>query len=108
MISLSCCIFIFSFFCFSDKAVEEEDEEVSRAIAASLADAKSVGEPDATEDKAEPEKDAEASLKEKPIYPPLPGEPKGSREILCRVAVRLPDGRRVQRNFLKSDPIKVR
>ncbi|XP_020093031.1 plant UBX domain-containing protein 7 [Ananas comosus] len=91
----------------NDKAVEEEDEEVSRAIAASLADAKSVGEPDATEDEAEPEKDAEASLKEKPIYPPLPGEPKGSREILCRVAVRLPDGRRVQRNFLKSDPIKL-
>ncbi|OAY68369.1 Plant UBX domain-containing protein 7 [Ananas comosus] len=86
----------------NDKAVEEEDEEVSRAIAASLADAKSVGEPDATEDEAEPEKDAEASLKEKPIYPPLPGEPKGSREILCRVAVRLPDGRRLLWSFCCS------
>ncbi|KAI4385834.1 hypothetical protein MLD38_003826 [Melastoma candidum] len=44
---------------------------------------------------------------EEPSYPPLPEEPKGDRSLLCRVGVRLPDGRRVQRNFLRSDPIQL-
>lgn len=44
----------------------------------------------------------------KPVYLPLPEEPKGDRNILCRVGFRLPDGRRVQRNFLRTDPIQVR
>lgn len=43
----------------------------------------------------------------RPAYPPLPEEPKGDRNLLCRVGVRLPDGRRIQRNFLKSDSIQV-
>ncbi|KAK3211503.1 hypothetical protein Dsin_016209 [Dipteronia sinensis] len=42
-----------------------------------------------------------------PTYPPLPEEPKGDRNLLCRVGVRLPDGRRTQRNFLSSDPIQL-
>lgn len=45
--------------------------------------------------------------KEKLIYPPLPEEPKGDRNLVCRVGVRLPDGRRLQRNFLRSDPIQL-
>lgn len=43
----------------------------------------------------------------KPSYPPLPEEPKADRNLLCRVGVRLPDGWRVQRNFLLTDPIQV-
>ncbi|KAJ6356629.1 hypothetical protein OIU78_004682 [Salix suchowensis] len=37
-----------------------------------------------------------------PTYPPLPEEPSGDKSLLCRVGIRLPDGRRVQRNFLKT------
>lgn len=52
-------------------------------------------------------KEAETYVSEKPIYPTLPEEPKGDRSLLCRVRVRLPDGRTCQRNFLRSDPIQV-
>ena len=56
------------------------------------------------------EKDKRESPEEnKPSYPPLPEEPKGvDKTLLCRVGVRLPDGRRVQRNFFRTDPIQVR
>lgn len=47
------------------------------------------------------------SLTSVPTYPPLPEEPKDDRSLLCRVGVRLPDGRRLQRNFLRTDPIQV-
>ncbi|OIT34298.1 plant ubx domain-containing protein 7 [Nicotiana attenuata] len=40
-------------------------------------------------------------------YPPLPEEPKGDKNLICRVAIRLPDGRRILRNFLKIDSIKL-
>lgn len=68
---------------------------------------KVAGESDATDDKTNPEEEKEPSLSVKIEYPPLPEEPKVSRDLLCRVAVRLPDGRRIQRNFLHADPIKV-
>ena len=76
------------------------------ALAASMKGIKSpIGSP--AKD-VEPEtEEAENTLNEKPTYPPLPEEPKGSKDRLCRVGVRLPDGRRVQRNFLRTDPIKV-
>ncbi|KAG6399108.1 hypothetical protein SASPL_140582 [Salvia splendens] len=48
----------------------------------------------------------EAKVKE-PAYLPLPEEPKGERNLICRVGVRLPDGRRVQRNFLRTDPVQL-
>ncbi|EHA8590607.1 hypothetical protein COCNU_scaffold021020G000010 [Cocos nucifera] len=35
-------------------------------------------------------------------------EPEGDRKQPCRVGIRLPDGRRLQRNFHHSDPVKVR
>lgn len=44
---------------------------------------------------------------EKIVYPSLPEEPKEKRELLCRVGIRLPDGRRIQRNFLLTDPIQL-
>ncbi|KAL5650601.1 hypothetical protein ACJX0J_041410, partial [Zea mays] len=88
-------------------AVEDEDEELARAIAASLEvviEASDASDDDMAE--AEPEEENEPSLNIKPDYPPLPEEPKGSRELLCRVAIRLPNNQRIQRNFLHTDPIK--
>ncbi|XP_010519525.1 PREDICTED: plant UBX domain-containing protein 7-like [Tarenaya hassleriana] len=43
------------------------------------------------------------------VFPPLPEEPQGSSNggFLCRVGVRLPDGRRLVRSFNKSDPIQL-
>uniref|UniRef100_A0A0E0KWL3 UBX domain-containing protein n=1 Tax=Oryza punctata TaxID=4537 RepID=A0A0E0KWL3_ORYPU len=87
-------------------ATEDEDEELARAVAASLEESKGVGGSD-TSEKIEPEVENEPSLSAKLNYPPLPEEPKGNRELLCRVAIRLPDGRRIQRNFLHTDPIKL-
>ncbi|XP_076911377.1 plant UBX domain-containing protein 7-like [Bidens hawaiensis] len=49
----------------------------------------------------------ECDVKEKYDYPPLPEEPKGDKSLLCRVGFRLPDGSRIQRNFLRSDPIQL-
>ena len=41
-------------------------------------------------------------------YPKLPEEPEGGKGVnICRICVRLPDGRRVQRKFLQSDPIQL-
>jgi len=91
-------------------AVEDEDEELARAVAASLEEGKEIIEAsDASDDmaEAEPQVDNEPSLNIKPDYPPLPEEPTGSRDRLCRVAIRLPNNRRIQRNFLHTDPIKV-
>ncbi|KAG2575560.1 hypothetical protein PVAP13_7KG383400 [Panicum virgatum] len=87
---------------------EDEDEELARAVAASLED-KVVAGSDATDDMAEAEleEENETSLNIKLDYPPLPEEPTGSRDLLCRVAIRLPNNRRIQRNFLHTDPIKL-
>ncbi|KQJ85219.1 plant UBX domain-containing protein 7 [Brachypodium distachyon] len=87
--------------------VEDEDEELARAVAASLEENKGFEQSDATNDKTNPEEENEPSLSVKLEYPPLPEEPKVSRDLLCRVAIRLPDGRRIQRNFLHTDPIKL-
>ncbi|KAK3141193.1 hypothetical protein QOZ80_4BG0330630 [Eleusine coracana subsp. coracana] len=85
-------------------ALEDEDEELARAVAASLEQGKEVVKSDATDEMAELEDKKEPMKLE---YPPLPVEPTGSRDILCRVAIRLPDGGRIQRNFLNTDPIKL-
>lgn len=91
-------------------AVEDEDEELARAVAASLEENKGAAGSDASDDKTNPEEENDPSLTSlgvKREYPPLPEEPKGTRDLLCRVAIRLPDGRRIQRNFLHTDPIKL-
>lgn len=85
-----------------------ENEELLQALAASMEtikDASGVSSSDT--DVASTDKE-EASVTEKPAYPILPEEPKVDRSLLCRVGVRLPDGRRMQRNFLRTDPIQVR
>ncbi|GAY48594.1 hypothetical protein CUMW_112900 [Citrus unshiu] len=84
-----------------------ENEELLQALAASMEtikDASGVSSSDT--DVASTDKD-EASATEKPAYPALPEEPKVDRSLLCRVGVRLPDGRRMQRNFLRTDPIQL-
>lgn len=86
----------------------EEDEEVLRALAASMESMKkssAMSGKDKDTDSAD--NGQETGLPRRPTYPPLPEEPKGDRNLLCRVGVRLPDGRRVQRNFLRTDPIQV-
>ncbi|KVH88295.1 plant UBX domain-containing protein 7-like isoform X2 [Cynara cardunculus var. scolymus] len=72
---------------------DEEDEEMK------LARALSMGTMEDSDGIKEKEKHN--------VYPPLPEEPKGDRNLVCRVGVRLPDGRRLQRNFLRSDPIQL-
>ncbi|KAM2329808.1 plant UBX domain-containing protein 7-like isoform X1 [Malus sylvestris] len=86
----------------------EEDEEVHRALAASMEGMKETsGTISKDKDEIITKKEEETSSIKMPTYPPLPEEPKGDRSLLCRVGVRLPDGRRVQRNFLRVDPIQL-
>ncbi|XP_026395933.1 plant UBX domain-containing protein 7-like [Papaver somniferum] len=47
------------------------------------------------------------SSSKKVTYPDLPEEPMVEKALLCRVGVRLPDGRRLQRNFLRTDPLQL-
>ncbi|KAL9389754.1 hypothetical protein Peur_018359 [Populus x canadensis] len=94
---------------------KEEDEEVLRAVAASMesmkdssviaSNKKDIASND--KDDASTAKGEEKCSTRTPTYPPLPEEPSGDKSLLCRVGIRLPDGRRVQRNFLKTDPIRL-
>ncbi|XP_055822259.1 plant UBX domain-containing protein 7-like [Solanum dulcamara] len=58
-------------------------------------------------DRIEQEEDDHEEIKELICYLPLPEEPKCDRNLICRIAIRLPDGRRIQRNFMKTDSIKL-
>lgn len=81
----------------------ENDEDLQRALAISMDNHKEI-------DRGDPNKVDDATVEEKvkrPAYLPLPEEPKGDRNLLCKVGVRLPDGRRIQRNFLRTDPVQV-
>ncbi|KAJ6981863.1 hypothetical protein NC653_025074 [Populus alba x Populus x berolinensis] len=84
---------------------KEEDEEVLRALAASMESMKDSS-VIASNKKDIASKGEEKCSTRTPTYPPLPEEPSGDKSLLCRVGIRLPDGRRVQRNFLKTDPIR--
>ncbi|KAI4313422.1 hypothetical protein L6164_026406 [Bauhinia variegata] len=86
----------------------EEDEEIQRALAASMESMKESSAAAVRENDANfAVKDQEKELPKRPTFPPLPEEPKGDKSLLCRVGVRLPDGRRVQRNFLRTDQIQL-
>ena len=81
---------------------------MQRALAASMEGVKdSSGMTAKDKDVTVTEEDKTCSTK-KVEYPPLPEEPKGDKNLLCRVGFRLPDGRRVQRNFFRTDSIQVR
>ena len=89
-------------------ATNEEDEELLNALAASMENMKdAIGVSTTDKDITDTEKEEQTLSPKKPTYPPLPEEPKGDRNLLCRVGVRLPDGLRLQRNFLLTDPIQV-
>ncbi|KAI5061027.1 hypothetical protein GOP47_0023532 [Adiantum capillus-veneris] len=97
-----------------------EEEELQRALAASLDDGKEhLGKEAApTVDKngnssthcedVQTETQHEKTATEfKLLCPPLPEEPGQTDGTVCRVAVRFPDGSRVHRRFFRSDPIQV-
>ncbi|KHN06997.1 UBX domain-containing protein 7 [Glycine soja] len=88
---------------------KEEDEEVQRALAASMESMKEstvmTGRDNIDTDVAV--YGQQTTLAKRLIYPALPEEPKVERNLLCRVGVRLPDGHRIQRNFLRTDPIQL-
>jgi hypothetical protein len=90
-------------------ASNEEDEEIKRALAASLESVKESSEmvEGDNEDANVAGNLQEQGLPKRPAYPTLPEEPKVEKHLLCRVGVRLPNGRRAQRNFLRSEPIQL-
>lgn len=86
---------------------QEEEEELLMAVAASLEGTKEAVESCVHVENKNFDEEAKNSYKKEPAYPPLPEEPKGNSELLCRVGIRLPNGRRIQRSFLRSDSIKL-
>ncbi|KAG5531950.1 hypothetical protein RHGRI_026529 [Rhododendron griersonianum] len=91
-------------------ATNEEDEELLQALAASMEGTKDAigGVTTIDKDVTNGEKEEEQMPPpKKATYPQLPEEPTGDRNLLCRVGVRLPDGRRLQRSFWHTDPIQL-
>ncbi|KAI3972481.1 hypothetical protein MKW92_004652 [Papaver armeniacum] len=82
---------------------EEEDEELFLAILASMENMTASGAPTCSDSTNE----LVTSSSNKLAYPALPEEPKVEKSLLCRIGVRLPDGRRLQRNFLRTDPVQL-
>ncbi|KAK4783544.1 hypothetical protein SAY86_007918 [Trapa natans] len=86
--------------------VTEVDEDNQDALAASMED---VNDPivETCEEDGTSRDGEETCSSSKPEFPPLLEEPKADRSLLCRVAIRLPDGRRAQRSFLRTDPVQL-
>ncbi|XP_074341409.1 plant UBX domain-containing protein 7-like isoform X2 [Apium graveolens] len=86
-----------------------EDEEMLLALAASMEGIKDTS--GVSRDMDITDAEEEKYKLKKPTFPPLPEEPKADKKadknLLCKVGVRLPDGRRLQRNFLRTDPIQL-
>lgn len=87
------------------KVAVKDDVEMVQATAVFLEDTRGPR-PLVMDEESRPETSHETNPNEKPTYPPLLEEPEGSTG-LCRVAIRLPDGRKLQRKFLLADSIKV-
>ncbi|XP_065856577.1 plant UBX domain-containing protein 7 isoform X2 [Euphorbia lathyris] len=86
----------------------KEDEDVQRALAASMEGMKDLNRTASdSAGSSNADKEEETCTPEKPTYPLLPEEPRGDKSLICRVGLRFPDGRRMQRNFLKTDPIQL-
>jgi len=90
----------------------KEDEEMILALGASVEGMKLTMTKDSSgmiaKDKDITFTEEEKQCSKKLAYPPLPEEPKGDRNLLCRVGFHLPDGRLLQRNFFRTDSIQVR
>ncbi|KAI3850242.1 hypothetical protein MKX03_025576 [Papaver bracteatum] len=82
---------------------EEEDEEIFQAILASMENMTTTVASACSDSTEEPITCSSNKL----IYPGLPEEPKVDKSLICRIGVRLPDGRRLQRNFLRTDPVQL-
>ncbi|KAK6921422.1 UBX domain [Dillenia turbinata] len=94
--------------CKTQDETNDEDVEVQKALAASLEELHDSREIHSkSDDVSNRDEEEEMATTKKLSYPSLPEEPKGDRSLLCRVGVRLPDGRRLQRNFFRNDPIQL-
>uniref|UniRef100_A0A7N0U0L4 UBX domain-containing protein n=1 Tax=Kalanchoe fedtschenkoi TaxID=63787 RepID=A0A7N0U0L4_KALFE len=92
----------------ADANETDEIEEMQKALAMSMESVKTPALAACSEKGTGPDtKEEPGSSCEKLTFPPLPEEPTGDRNLICRVGVRLPDGRRVQRCFLQSDPVQL-
>ncbi|KAI3899577.1 hypothetical protein MKW98_008365 [Papaver atlanticum] len=80
-----------------------EDEELLLAILASMENMTATVALSCSDSTDEPV----TSSSNKLTFPDLPEEPKVEKTLLCRIGVRLPDGRRLQRNFLRTDPLQL-
>ncbi|KAF5186358.1 Plant ubx domain-containing protein [Thalictrum thalictroides] len=89
------------------KVITEEDDEVLLALAASMENIKDPMEISSTNQSESQIEEPETCKDKKLVYPPLPEEPKYDKARVCRVGFRLPDGRRVQRNFLRTDSLQL-
>ncbi|KAG6537059.1 hypothetical protein ZIOFF_002137 [Zingiber officinale] len=87
------------------KEAVKDDVEMVQAIATSLEDTRGPR-PLVMDEESRPEKSHATNSNEKLTYPPLLEEPQGSKG-LCRVAIRFPNGCRLQRKFLLTDSIKL-
>ncbi|KAI3874077.1 hypothetical protein MKW92_005831 [Papaver armeniacum] len=87
---------------------KSETEEAIGALAASMKNMTATGvttSNDANECKSD---DVGTLLSKKLRYLELAEEPKEvDKKLLCSIRIRLPDGRRVQRNFLRTDPVQL-
>ncbi|KAI3842330.1 hypothetical protein MKW98_026120 [Papaver atlanticum] len=87
---------------------KSEEQEAIGALAASMKNMTATGVPtsnDANECKGD---DVGTLLSKKLRYLELAEEPKEvDKKLLCSIRIRLPDGRRVQRNFLLTDPVQL-
>ena len=81
----------------------EEDKEMLHALAASMEGMKDLRGRTAKDKNVTVTEEKTTCTTNKLAYPPLPEEPKGDRNLLCKVRFHLPDGRKVQRNFFRSD-----
>ncbi|KAI3836534.1 hypothetical protein MKX03_031400 [Papaver bracteatum] len=85
-----------------------EEENAIGALAASMKNMTATGVPasnDANECKGD---DVGTLLSKKLRYLELAEEPKEvDKKLVCSIRIRLPDGRRVQRNFLQTDPVQL-
>ncbi|KAI3952710.1 hypothetical protein MKX01_013672 [Papaver californicum] len=87
---------------------DTEDDELILALSASMKNLTTTACPTSANIQELKIDETETSLIKKVItYPELTKEPKVDKKLLCRIGVRLPDGRRVQRSFLRTDPIQM-
>eukprot|EP01018_Ginkgo_biloba_P029944 Gb_39568 [translate_table: standard] len=96
---------------------DPDDEELRQALAASLeglhqpmvsANGSQAVHEDSKVEVPNHQESTEMPLqKVKCEYPPLPEEPQGDKGVICRVRVCFPDGKRVQRKFLRTDSIQL-